>query len=133
MTACGHRDDGFVTKTRVPTRTSVGNASIGAEGRSEKAAAEQVKLATARNSSDGGASGLTACFTNSRTISKRCRCSRTSWPGRGTLSAPERRRPCYVRWGSIGAARDQVRKEMPMPPLVLSSDSHVFEPPDLWQ
>src|SRR5260370_21858998 len=22
---------------------------------------------------------------------------------------------------------------MPMPPLVLSSDSHVFEPPDLWQ
>src|SRR3984893_1914029 len=32
-----------------------------------------------------------------------------------------------------GAARDQVRKEMPMLPLVLSSDSHVFEPPDLWQ
>ena len=32
-----------------------------------------------------------------------------------------------------GAARDQVRKEMPMPPLILSSDSHVFEPPDLWQ
>src|SRR5712671_4661541 len=31
-----------------------------------------------------------------------------------------------------GAARDQVRKEMPMLPLVLSSDSHVFEPPDLW-
>jgi replicative DNA helicase len=30
-----------------------------------------------------------------------------------------------------GAARDQVRKEMPMLPLVLSSDSHVFEPPDL--
>jgi len=29
-----------------------------------------------------------------------------------------------------GADRDQVRKEMPMPPLVLSSDSHVFEPPD---
>src|SRR5947207_13001654 len=26
-----------------------------------------------------------------------------------------------------------VRKEMPMPPLILSSDSHVFEPPDLWQ
>src|SRR6185369_8833943 len=24
-------------------------------------------------------------------------------------------------------------KEMPMLPLVLSSDSHVFEPPDLWQ
>jgi predicted TIM-barrel fold metal-dependent hydrolase len=24
-------------------------------------------------------------------------------------------------------------KEMPMPPLILSSDSHVFEPPDLWQ
>jgi len=22
---------------------------------------------------------------------------------------------------------------MPMPPLILSSDSHVFEPPDLWQ
>src|SRR5882672_8498228 len=32
-----------------------------------------------------------------------------------------------------GAARDQVREEMPMLPLVLSSDSHVFEPPDLWQ
>src|SRR5437667_5542282 len=32
-----------------------------------------------------------------------------------------------------GAARDQVRKETPMPPLILSSDSHVFEPPDLWQ
>jgi len=32
-----------------------------------------------------------------------------------------------------GAARDQVSKEMPMLPLVLSSDSHVFEPPDLWQ
>ena len=32
-----------------------------------------------------------------------------------------------------GAARDQVGKEMPMLPLVLSSDSHVFEPPDLWQ
>ena len=32
-----------------------------------------------------------------------------------------------------GAARDQVRKAMPMLPLVLSSDSHVFEPPDLWQ
>ena len=32
-----------------------------------------------------------------------------------------------------GAARDQVRKDMPMLPLVLSSDSHVFEPPDLWQ
>src|SRR3984893_1661870 len=31
-----------------------------------------------------------------------------------------------------GAARDQVGKEMPMLPLVLSSDSHVFEPPDLW-
>src|SRR5437868_17886 len=31
------------------------------------------------------------------------------------------------------AARDQVRKAMPMLPLVLSSDSHVFEPPDLWQ
>ncbi|MGH7087841.1 MAG: hypothetical protein ACREFQ_02985, partial [Stellaceae bacterium] len=24
-------------------------------------------------------------------------------------------------------------KEMPMLPLILSSDSHVFEPPDLWQ
>jgi hypothetical protein len=32
-----------------------------------------------------------------------------------------------------GAVGDQVRKEMPMLPLVLSSDSHVFEPPDLWQ
>ena len=30
-------------------------------------------------------------------------------------------------------AHDQVSKEMPMPPLILSSDSHVFEPPDLWQ
>src|SRR6266487_2453810 len=29
--------------------------------------------------------------------------------------------------------RDRVRKEMPMLPLILSSDSHVFEPPDLWQ
>src|SRR5436853_7933122 len=28
---------------------------------------------------------------------------------------------------------DQVAKEMPMSPLILSSDSHVFEPPDLWQ
>jgi hypothetical protein len=32
-----------------------------------------------------------------------------------------------------GAACDQVRTEMPMLPLILSSDSHVFEPPDLWQ
>src|SRR5246127_447907 len=32
-----------------------------------------------------------------------------------------------------GVTWDQVRKEMPMLPLVLSSDSHVFEPPDLWQ
>src|SRR6266478_3924602 len=32
-----------------------------------------------------------------------------------------------------GAARGHVRKKMPMLPLVLSSDSHVFEPPDLWQ
>jgi hypothetical protein len=31
-----------------------------------------------------------------------------------------------------GAARDQVTEEMPMLSLV-SSDSHVFEPPDLWQ
>jgi hypothetical protein len=30
-----------------------------------------------------------------------------------------------------GSARDQVRKEMP--PVILSSDSPVFEPPDLWQ
>src|SRR5689334_14710520 len=29
--------------------------------------------------------------------------------------------------------KDRVKKEMPMLPLVLSSDSHVFEPPDLWQ
>ena len=36
--------------------------------------------------------------------------------------AVERRRP------GLG-----VRKEIAMPPLVLSSDSHVFEPPDLWQ
>ena len=27
----------------------------------------------------------------------------------------------------------KVRKDMPVPPLILSSDSHVFEPPDLWQ
>lgn len=27
----------------------------------------------------------------------------------------------------------RLRKEMPVPPLILSSDSHVFEPPDLWQ
>ncbi|HEX3411738.1 MAG TPA: amidohydrolase family protein, partial [Stellaceae bacterium] len=27
----------------------------------------------------------------------------------------------------------RLRKEMPMLPLVLSSDSHVFEPPDLWR
>src|SRR5205085_437135 len=32
-----------------------------------------------------------------------------------------------------GVARDRVGKEMSMLPLVLSSDSHVFEPPDLWQ
>src|ERR1700720_3486659 len=32
-----------------------------------------------------------------------------------------------------GGPRDQVGKAMPMLPLVLSSDSHVFEPPDLWQ
>src|ERR1700751_400007 len=32
-----------------------------------------------------------------------------------------------------GDAGDQVRKEMPVLPLILSSDSHVFEPPDLWQ
>ena len=31
------------------------------------------------------------------------------------------------------AAADQVRKEKPVLPLILSSDSHVFEPPDLWQ
>src|SRR6195256_3949851 len=28
---------------------------------------------------------------------------------------------------------DRRRTEMTMPPLILSSDSHVFEPPDLWQ
>ena len=28
---------------------------------------------------------------------------------------------------------DHARKEPPLPPLILSSDSHVFEPPDLWQ
>ena len=27
----------------------------------------------------------------------------------------------------------QVGMEMPMPPVILSSDLHVFEPPDLWQ
>src|SRR5215831_1816148 len=32
-----------------------------------------------------------------------------------------------------GAGADRVRKEMPVLPLILSSDSHVFEPPDLWQ
>src|ERR1700723_995741 len=32
-----------------------------------------------------------------------------------------------------GVAREQVRKKILMLPLVLSSDSHVFEPPDLWQ
>ena len=32
-----------------------------------------------------------------------------------------------------GDAPDQVRKEKPVLPLILSSDSHVFEPPDLWQ
>src|SRR3954451_23439261 len=31
------------------------------------------------------------------------------------------------------APHDRVRQEMPMLPLVLSSDSHVFDPPDLWQ
>src|ERR1700733_252834 len=31
------------------------------------------------------------------------------------------------------AARHRMIKEMPMLPLVLSSDSHVFEPSDLWQ
>src|ERR1700724_2692936 len=38
-----------------------------------------------------------------------------------------------VRLGANGVARDEVRKEMPMPHVILSSDSHVFEPPDLWQ
>jgi hypothetical protein len=28
---------------------------------------------------------------------------------------------------------DQMKTEMPMLPLVLSFDSHLFEPPDLWQ
>jgi hypothetical protein len=32
-----------------------------------------------------------------------------------------------------GVAGDPVRKELPMLPLVLSSDSRVFEPTDLWQ
>src|SRR5262245_37647562 len=32
-----------------------------------------------------------------------------------------------------GVPCDLARKEMLMLPLVLSSDSHVFEPPDLWQ
>jgi predicted TIM-barrel fold metal-dependent hydrolase len=31
------------------------------------------------------------------------------------------------------ATRDPVRKKTSMPPIILSSDSHVFEPPDLWQ
>src|SRR5215469_4446748 len=46
--------------------------------------------------------------------------------GIGPVSAP--RAPV-----AEGVARDLVRKEMVMLPLVLSSDSHVFEPPDLWQ
>ena len=29
--------------------------------------------------------------------------------------------------------RDRMREEMPMLPLIMSSDSHVLEPPDLWQ
>jgi hypothetical protein len=28
---------------------------------------------------------------------------------------------------------DRVREEMPMLPLIISSDSHVLEPPDRWQ
>jgi hypothetical protein len=32
-----------------------------------------------------------------------------------------------------GADCDHVGMEKPMPPVILSSDSHVFEPPDLWQ
>jgi hypothetical protein len=38
-----------------------------------------------------------------------------------------------IRHSTRHVARDQVRKVMPTLPLVLSSDSHVFEPPDLWQ
>jgi hypothetical protein len=45
----------------------------------------------------------------------------------------DRAQPDGDRLVAKGAARDQVRKEMPMPPVILSSDSHVFEPPDLWQ
>jgi hypothetical protein len=46
-----------------------------------------------------------------------------SYP-RGSASTPR---------AHFSQARDQMRKEMPMLPLVLSSDSHMFEPPDLWQ
>jgi hypothetical protein len=35
--------------------------------------------------------------------------------------------------GRLPKVLPTVRKKMPMLPLVLSSDSHVFEPPDLWQ
>src|ERR1700730_16653870 len=62
---------------------------------------------------------------------------RLVWHGRGVADAgrPRTNRAHLDGDGPVvkGAARDQVRKEMPMLPLILSSDSHVFEPPDLWQ
>ena len=48
-----------------------------------------------------------------------------------TASAQVDPKPTLTAMGRL--PKDQVRKEMPMLPLVLSSDSHVFEPPDLWQ
>src|ERR1700749_1855705 len=46
---------------------------------------------------------------------------------------PSRARLDANRPVAKAATRAQVRKEMPMPPLLPSSDSHVFEPADLWQ
>src|SRR5207237_6106958 len=46
---------------------------------------------------------------------------------------PHRARRDGDRQVANAAASDQVRKELPMLPLVLPSASHVFEPPDLWQ
>ena len=46
-----------------------------------------------------------------------------AWTGSGAV-LKRRDRTSVPRW---------VRKEMALLPLVLSSDSHVFEPPDLWR
>ena len=46
---------------------------------------------------------------------------------------------CSEGWGfvrrvlGLTSRPSQVGMEMPMPPVILSSDLHAFEPPDLWQ